>query len=140
MRKELYEKYQVPLILTGHEHLYARGRMDDKFPVYVVSVAGPYQNAIQFGDWVERAGTSLQLFQEIEVSPREIHYMTKTVTGELYDEFTIQKDKKGQLIFLPNEELGPESLLPPESFEERYAKELVDSWEKDKSDYLNRKK
>ncbi len=138
--KELYEKYNVPIILTGHEHLYARGRMDNKFPVYVVSVSGPYQNAIQFGDWIERAGTSLQLYQEIDVSPTEIHYVTRTVTGEVYDEFTIQKDKKGKLVFIESKELGPESLLPPLDFEERYKQELVESWEKDKSDYLSKKK
>ncbi|WP_020531808.1 FN3 domain-containing metallophosphoesterase family protein [Flexithrix dorotheae] len=137
--KELYEKYNVPIILTGHEHLYARGRMDGKFPIYVVSVSGPFQNAIQFGDWIERAGTSLQLYQDIEVSPDKIHYVTKTVTGEIYDEFTIQKDKKGKLIFTESKNLGPESLFPPINFGNRYNQQLVDTWEKDKNDYLSKK-
>lgn len=137
--KALYEKYNVPIVLTGHEHLYARGRMDDRFPVYVVSVSGPYQNAIQFGDWVERAGTSLQLYQEIDVAPHEIHYVTKTVTGDVYDEFTITKNGNGKLSYSVSNNLGPESLIPPDQFEERYSKELVNSWEKDKDSYLKRK-
>jgi len=138
--KALYEKYEVPIILTGHEHLYARGRMDDKFPVYVVSVSGPWQNAIQFGNWIERAGTSLQLFQEIKVTPTELHYVSKTITGELYDEFTVTKDKKGKLSYEPGKNLPPESLVPPADFKDRYKKELVDSWESDLNTYLNKKK
>lgn len=137
--KALYEKYNVPLVLTGHEHLYARGRMDNQFPVYVVSVSGPFQNAIQFGDWVERAATSLQLFQEIDVTPNSIHYVSKTIVGDIYDEFTIAKDKDGKLTYSVNPDLGPESLIPPDEFEERYDKELVDSWDADMKTYLDSK-
>ncbi len=136
--KALYEKYKVPLVLTGHEHLYARGRIGDRFPVYVISVAGPYQNAIQFGDWIERAGTSLQLFQEIDITPDTIHYATKTVAGEVYDEFSVVKNN-GKLSYIVNHNLEPESLIPPPDFEERYNKTLVDSWDADRKAYLSRK-
>lgn len=134
--KALYEKYEVPIILTGHEHLYARGRIDDQFPVYVVSVAGPYQNAIQFQGWEERTGTSLQLFQEINVSKNEIHYVSKTILGEIYDEFKITKSDNGDMKYTVSTDLPPQSLLPPDRFEERYKKELVDSWEEDLKNYL----
>lgn len=136
--KALYEKYKVPLVLTGHEHLYARGRINNNFPVYVVSVAGPYQNAIQFGDWIERAGTSSQLFQEIDITPDTIHYVSKTVTGMVYDEFSIFKNN-GNLGYYVNPKLVTESMIPPPDFKERYQKELVDSWEVDRDTYLNRK-
>ncbi len=136
--KKLYERYQVPILLTGHEHVYARGRMGADFPIYVVSVAGPYQNAIQFGDWIERAGTSLQLYQEIHVSPDTLHYVAKTVVGEVYDDFTIVRDKSGALSFKVKDNLMPESLIPTINFEERYDKELVDSYETDKEAYLKR--
>ena len=138
--KQLFEAYQVPLLLTGHEHVYGRGRMDAPFPVYVVSVAGPWQNAIKFDSWLERAGTCLQLFQVIEVEKDVLHYQSKTVLGELYDEFWIKKRGNGSLLFEANEHLGPESLLTPLNFEERYKKELVDSYEADKNAYLKRKK
>ncbi|PHN05414.1 FN3 domain-containing metallophosphoesterase family protein [Flavilitoribacter nigricans] len=137
--KALYEKYQVPLVLTGHEHLYARGRIDHPSPMYVVSVAGPFQNAIQFGDWIERAGTSLQLYQEIEVSPEAVHYVAKTVVGEVYDEFTISRDAGGDLQYTVHPDLHAESLLPPASFEERYDAELVESWDADLKNYLSKK-
>lgn len=138
--KELYERYQVPIILTGHEHVYARGRMGADYPVYVVSVAGPYQNAVQFGDWEERIGTSLQLYQEIHITPNSIHYVAKTVLGDVYDDFTITKDENKKLTFSLKEDLMPESLIPTLNFKDRYDKELVDSYEADKQRYLQRKK
>lgn len=136
--KALYEKYQVPLVLTGHEHLYARGRMEADYPVYVVSVAGPWMNAIRFEEWMERAGTSMQLFQEIQVSPQRLHFTAKTILGDVYDEFTITKEANGTMSFHQSEELGPESLVPPDNFEERYDKALVESYEADKMKYLKR--
>ncbi|SHO62061.1 purple acid phosphatase family protein [Algoriphagus zhangzhouensis] len=138
--KALFEQYNVPLILTGHEHLYARGRMDAPFPVYVVSVAGPYQNAIRFADWIERAGTNMQLFQEIEVSPDTLHYYSKTVLGDIYDEFKIVKDGAGKLTFIEGKNLPEESLEPTQDFEDRYDQDLVESYEKDRAEYLNRKR
>ncbi len=138
--KTLYERYNVPLVLTGHEHVYARGRIDGRLPVYVVSVSGPYQNAIRFPEWIERSGTSLQMYQEIHISPASIHYVSKTVLGEIYDEFTISKGKKGGLKFVPNRKLVPESLVPPPDFEKRYKRELVDTYIADREIYLQRKK
>ncbi|MDC6390426.1 FN3 domain-containing metallophosphoesterase family protein [Maribacter sp. PR1] len=138
--KALLEKYKVPMVLTGHEHLYARGSMDAAFPIHVVSVAGPYQNAIQFSDWVERAGTSIQLYQEIYVSENKLEYVAKTVLGEVYDAFTITKDTSGEMQFEEAVDLPAESLLPTKDFEKRYDKELVKTYEADKTEYLQRKK
>lgn len=138
--KKLFEKYRVPLVLTGHEHLYARGRMESDFPVYVVSVAGPYQNAIRFDNWLERAGTSLQLYQEIVVKPDTLSYTSKTVLGDIYDAFIITKQSTGELNFHTKDNLTPESLIPPINFEERYDADLVESYETDKTNYLKLKK
>jgi len=138
--KKLYEKYKVPVILTGHEHVYARGRIGADFPVYVVSVAGPYQNAIRFDDWLERAGTSMQFYQEIDVKPDTLHYIAKTVLGDVYDEFVITKGNGRNLSFSEKKDLGPESFIPPRDFEKRYKKEQVDSYEADRANYLKRKR
>ncbi len=138
--KALYEKYNVPMVLTGHEHVYARGRMDGKLPVYVVSVSGPYQNAIRFPDWIERAGTSQQLYQIIDVTPNELRYVSKTVAGDIYDGFVIEKGKNGNMKFTAEKQLPPESFLPPAEFETRYKKELVDSYQTDLTNYLEKRK
>jgi hypothetical protein len=137
--KAMYERYNVPLVLTGHAHLYARGRIGGELPVYVISVAGPHQNAIYFDDWVERAGTSLQLFQEIDITPDTMHYVSKTHLGEVYDEFFIIKDKEREMRFIQYDGLGPESLIPPADFETRYDDEIVKSFESDRDRYLKKK-
>lgn len=136
----LYEKYNVPLVLTGHEHVYARGRMNGKMPVYVVSVSGPYQNAMRFPEWIERAGSSLQLYQVIDVTPTSLRYVSKTLTGNVYDGFIIEKQSGGKLKFTADKQLAAESLIPTKDFETRYSKELVESYEADKQRYLQRKK
>lgn len=136
--KKLFEKYNVPLVLTGHEHLYARGRFGSEFPVYTVSVSGPYQNAIRFDNWLERAGTSMQLYQVIRITPDTLSYTAKTVLGDVYDAFTITKTPSGKLIFTEKENLMKESLEPPLNFAERYDADLVKSYEADKQKYLQR--
>ncbi len=136
--KELYERYQVPVVLTGHEHVYARGRVNGVFPVYVVSVAGPHQNAFYFDDWIERAATSLQLYQEIDITPDSIRYVSRTVLGDVYDGFSISRGSDGVLTFDVLESLPPESLIPPAGFEDRYDQEIVDSFEANRDQYLNR--
>ena len=138
--KALYERYHVPMILMGHEHVYARGRVGNKFPVYVVSVAGPHQNGFYFDDWIERAGISLQLYQEINITPEAIHYVSKTVLGDVYDEFTIRKDANDMPVFTLHDGLPPESLIPPSGFEERYDREIVESFDVDRDRYLKRTK
>ena len=138
--KALYEKYNVPLVLTGHEHAYARGKMGPRFPTYVVSVAGPYQNAVRFEEWMERVGASMQLFQEIYVTSDTLHYKSKTVLGDLYDEFVITKDEDGTLTMIENDSLPAESLIPTKDFERRYDKEEVETYDGDRAAYLSRKK
>lgn len=136
--KALLEKYKVPVVLTGHEHLYARGRIEADFPVYVVSVAGPFQNAIQFSDWVERAGTNLQTYQELHVTPDTLTYVTKTVLGEVYDAFTITKDANGTMTFTEAENLPEQTLVPTKDFEKRYDAEEVETYEADRQKYIER--
>ena len=136
--KALLEKYKVAMVLTGHEHVYARGRMGADFPIYAVSVAGPYQNAIQFSDWIERAGTSMQLYQEIHVTENQLNYVSKTVLGEVYDSFSITKNKHGQMQFVEATNLPKESLIPTKNFEKRYDKKLVETYEADKNNYLKK--
>lgn len=127
--QRLYEKYNVDLVLQGHDHSYGRTgpislqlsrqleteenvatglRVADQSggPVYVVSVSGPkmYElkqypaEAIQTDPFRRRA-QGKQLYQVITVEQDRLVYQAKTVTGKLYDQFTITKDKAGKNVF-----------------------------------------
>lgn len=109
--KPLFEKYNVDLVLQGHDHSYMRGQMPvrqgasfmaDSFQtMYVTSVSGPKQYAIrdeklarnaEKGFETLRKGEQTQFFQVISVDGHQLHYEAYTSTGELYDSATIVKD------------------------------------------------
>ena len=45
---------------------------------------------------VSRAASGVQLFQVIHVDPEQIRYEARLATGELYDAFSLEKDKSGR--------------------------------------------
>lgn len=111
--KPLFDEFRVDLILTGHDHTYARsgdvsGRAGvvgtenvpegyqqvydpDIGTVYVVSVSGPKMYAQGDTNWAVRRAEDTQLFQVITVDGNELRFEARTATGRLYDAFTLQK-------------------------------------------------
>ncbi len=102
----LFERYGVDLVLQGHDHVYGRGVNLSEGPsvsdgagtVYVVSVAGPKQYRVseQAHGSLQRVAENTQLYQVIRVSEGELRYESRTVTGTLYDAFTLSKDAAGK--------------------------------------------
>jgi len=125
--KPVFDEFRVDLVLTGHDHTYARsGDMTDRTrvgttnvpkgynqvydpvigTVYVVSVSGPKMYDITNDNWAVRAAEDTQLFQVITVDGGELHFEARTATGRLYDAFLLKK-REGQANALVE-------LLPPE--------------------------
>lgn len=107
--KPLFDKYDVDLVLTGHDHTYGRGenategapRRDDPGTVYVVSVSGSGMDEIgKDRSWATRTGAQLQLYQVINVSPQSLRFEARTVNGQLFDAFEITKTRSGRRRFL----------------------------------------
>ena len=107
--KPLFDKYQVDLVLQGHDHAYARGqnlgsgvnvRDKNNGTVYVVSVSGPKQYKLRDDRWMVRGAENTQLYQVISVNGNKLTYRAMTVTGELYDAFELvkQKGKPNKLV------------------------------------------
>ena len=119
------DEFKVDLVLTGHDHTYARsGDLSDRVgtanvptglktydpavgTVYVVSVSGPKMYNITNENFV-RTAEDTQLFQVITVNGDEIHYEARTAIGQLYDAFVLKKRGAGQ----PNE---LRETLPPQN-------------------------
>ena len=107
--KPLLDEFKVDLVLSGHDHTYARtGQVDAKNrtnvptgsqqaydpqigTVYVVSVSGPKMYAITKGKYAKKFAQDTQLYQIIHVNERNLEYRAYEATGELYDTFTLQK-------------------------------------------------
>ena len=109
MWKPLFEKFEVDIVLQGHDHLYGRGRScpnagnsprNDNCVVYVTSVSGPKMYRSNPVSWMDRVGENIQLFQVISFSGDTMHFEAVTVTGELYDSFRVIKKENGSKLFI----------------------------------------
>ena len=133
--KPVFDEFKVDLVLTGHDHTYARsgdvsGRVavgDTNLPkgynqaydpaigtVYVVSVSGPKMYDLTPGDrWAARFAEDTQLYQIITVDGDELRYEARTATNRLYDAFALRKraGRANELV----EALPPETRRPPAS-------------------------
>jgi len=99
--KPLIDKYKVDIVLTGHDHTYARGQVSndptgatsvsDAGTIYAVSVSGPKMYDSMDADWMERRGEFTQLFQIITIKGDVLTYQAFTPIGTLYDAFDLVK-------------------------------------------------
>jgi 3',5'-cyclic AMP phosphodiesterase CpdA len=123
----LFDKHKVDLVLSGHDHTYARSgpRIHDNLPtgaqvrrsiagtVYVVSVSGPKMYELDRENWMLRAAEVTQLYQIIQIHGDRLEFAAKTVTGKLYDQFTLRKRAPGESAeFLDLQPATPEILRP----------------------------
>ena len=109
--KPLFDKFNVDLVLNGHDHTYARGhvpvksRLNDENgnlqTMYITSVSGPKQYNIdkeQINNYkvdgynAEITGENTQFFQVFQTRDNKLIYTAYTATGDLYDKVTILKD------------------------------------------------
>ncbi|RXK55905.1 metallophosphoesterase family protein [Oleiharenicola lentus] len=130
--KPLFDEFKVDLVLTGHDHTYARsGDLGDRIPVgtvnakpgyqqiydpaigtvYVVSVSGPKMYKLTGGEWAVRTAENTQLFQVVTVNGDELRFEARTAVNRLHDAFTLRK-RPGQANELI-EHLPPQSDRSP---------------------------
>jgi len=125
--KPLFERYQVDLVLQGHDHCYSRlsnanGRVAAQKdhaagkvqgPVYMVSVAGSKMYGLndRARTQPDRAAEETQLYQTVEVLPSRLEVRSFTANGTLYDAFDLSRDKQGR-----NGLSEPAKNLPAERF------------------------
>jgi len=98
----LFDQYAVDLVLTGHDHAYARSHKlrnsqiaapGEKGTVYVVSSSGPKTYVAQplYKELMAKTGEGLMLFHPITIDSRTLTFEARTAAGNLYDSFTLSK-------------------------------------------------
>ena len=106
--KPLFDKYGVDLVLTGHDHTYARGMIvpdstdmnaNTTGPVYVVSVSGSKQYQQDAKQWWQVGFTNTQMWQSVTVDGERLSYRAYDASGRLADQFTITRMKDGRKQF-----------------------------------------
>jgi len=103
--RPVIEKYGVDIVLTGHDHTYARSglmrddnlletsRVTEQGTVYVVSVSGPKMYTVEEESWMKSSAQDTQLYQLITIDGDKLHYEARTARGDLYDEFELRKSE-----------------------------------------------
>jgi len=100
--KTILEKHNVDLILTGHDHVYARShklkgdkvvKPNAKGSVYVLSQCGgkTYTLNTKYSELMAKTSTNIQLFQTISINNRKLTYKSHTITGKVFDSFELTK-------------------------------------------------
>jgi 3',5'-cyclic AMP phosphodiesterase CpdA len=95
----IFDKHAVDLVLTGHDHTYARSNLTTGLStqegkagtVYVVSVSGPKMYNLEPAPWMQRAAEDTQLFQVVHIDGANLKYEARTARGLLYDAFELEK-------------------------------------------------
>lgn len=110
----VFERYGVDLVLQGHDHSYGRGNVAEGTTgasgktIYAVSVSGPKMYEANDNNWTsnggiaKKIGMNTQLYQVISVDGDKLTYKSKTATGKLYDDFTIDKPADGPKVITEN--------------------------------------
>lgn len=105
----LLEKYNVDMVLAGHDHAYGRGMKniasmtesgEISGPMYVVSVSGPKMYDLSDKEWMTRKAGNTQLFHVINIDNNRLSFKAYTASGTLYDEFDLikRKGKNNKLV------------------------------------------
>ncbi|PQJ34909.1 serine/threonine protein phosphatase [Salinibacter sp. 10B] len=131
----LFDEYNVDLVMQGHDHTYARGRLENleqgvnaRSPkggtVYVNSVSGAKMYEIKPDRWedfdgieMERGAENTQLYQVVRVQQDTLKFRSYTATGQPYDAFDLVQ-RQGA----PNEMIE----RPPANTDERMHENTLD--------------
>ncbi|WP_422660017.1 phosphodiester glycosidase family protein [Paenibacillus sp. EC2-1] len=96
------EKYNVDLVLNGHDHMYLRTHLmkdklvstDGQGTTYVIAgSSGSKFYSLTARDWQKVTDEEqTQMYASVEIMGDELRMLTKTVSGRVVDEFTLSKN------------------------------------------------
>ncbi|MCS6830973.1 MAG: metallophosphoesterase family protein [Armatimonadota bacterium] len=94
--KPILDRYRVDLVLSGHDHTYARSVPQQGGTVYVNSVTGPKMYKLNQQPWMRRWAQDTQFYHIVHVDGDRLLFESYTAAGKLFDAFEIRK-RRGQV-------------------------------------------
>lgn len=125
--RKILETNRVDLVLTGHDHTYARGNSpeasgkepgpySDYGTVYVIAVSGPKMYEPGNLPWMRTNLKDTQTYQLVEVGEHSIRFRAITPDGQYVDSFDIERRDDGTNRVVEKGRLGqsaPKSSMEP---------------------------
>lgn len=124
----------VDLVLQGHDHSYSRYTNKEdgiqKIPAYIESACSHKFYDIIIDDEADRLGSSLKLYQIIDIKGDKLTFKSYTIDDVLYDAFSIE-NKDNKKIFIDEKPNTLEKLEPTEKMKSPKNKSKLKSYYKD---------
>ena len=134
--KPLFDRYNVDLILSGHDHAYGRAlhirnkSIENKQgAAYVVAHASPKFYEIGFSDKMDKLASNTPSFQLFDVSNDSIRFEAYTRNGTKLDGFTILKDLAGnRTVTVHSPPNSSDYLKPTDQFLKKSPRSEIDKF------------
>ena len=141
--KSLFDKYNVDLVLQGHDHAYGRlahiENSEDnqkQGPVYVVTHASPKLYDVGFSKKMDMLATNTQMYQLLDVTNDSIRCRTYTYDGTFFDGFTIIKNGSGDKSVKEYAPLNSDKFLQPtKSFIRKSSEKELEKYKNDMQEW-----
>lgn len=104
----LYEKYQVDMVFYGHIHTYERtwpifqNRVNEEKGVIYINTGGAgggLEKAAPYRVWFTQKVRTTHHFCYVTVNERQLNFQAIDENGQLFDQFTLKKDKVRMVQF-----------------------------------------
>jgi len=128
--KEMFAKYGVDVVLQGHDHSYSRYTAKEdgvkKTPAYIVSACSRKFYDIEIDEDADRLGSSVKLYQLLNITKNKLSYKSYTIDDEYYDGFSIM-DIDSKKVFLDEKPSTSEKLEPTARFKRKKSKSALEA-------------
>jgi predicted MPP superfamily phosphohydrolase len=145
--KSLFDKYNVDLVLAGHDHAYGRAssipnseNTGKQGPIYIVAHASPKVYDIDFSNKMDKLASNTATFQLLNVFKDSLKLSAFTAKGVYFDGFKLQKDSTGaKKVTIYTTKSDPQYLSPTKSYLQKSSKKEIEKYNQEMQQWISKK-